>query len=479
MDGSFTTPASDPVAGELSAPPSCSEPVDVIIVGARCSGASLATLLARSGRSVALVEKADELRNILSSHIMQADSLRFLNRLGIMPDVLSTGAPAFVAADTRLEDFQQVLNFSRRPGDLGGGICVRRHVLDPILLDAARRAGVRPLLGTKVTDLLSCGGRVSGVRVISGGQPFEITAKLVVGADGRNSTVARLVGARKYHVTPSTRAYHWSYFSEANPAGPPTFVFHRWGDRFVLGAPADNGLYLVGTSHSLDQDKSCHHRTDQDFLDEANCCAPVATAITGARRVAKIFGIARFSGYFRESAGPGWLLLGDAGHFKDPAAGRGIGDAFRQVEALHTALESVLDAPATELDATIAGFANWRDRAFIEHYWVGCDLGRSGAISRILPEMVRRMHAQGRGAQLLDVLSHDVAPSQVLTPGRALGAVGRLLVTGTVSRCQVLKEFASVLADQVRRTRLARHPRYEHVVPAVPSTADRSLAGVP
>ncbi|SCL17168.1 Dehydrogenase (flavoprotein) [Micromonospora pallida] len=448
--------------GPADAVPDLPRQVDVVIVGARCAGAPLATLLARAGRTVALVDRAERIGNTLSSHIMQADTLRFLDRLGVLPDVLATGAPPFVAADTRLEDFHELLTYPGATDGPGGGICVRRQVLDPLLLAAARRAGVRPVLGAKVTDLLTGDGRVTGVRLRTAAGPVEIAAKLVVGADGRQSTVARLVGARRYHVVPGTRAYHWSYFADATPAGPPTFVFHRWGDQFVLGAPADNGLYLVGTAHTLPAGGPAGHRcTAEDFLADATSCPPVAQALAGAHRVAGIFGLTGFEGYFRDGAGPGWVLLGDAGHFKDPAAGRGIGDAFRQVDALAAALPGVLDGPVRDLDAATAAFARWRDREFLAHYWVGSDLGRAGEVPTFLPEIIQRMTARGQGSDLLAVLSHDVQPDTVLSPGRAVGAVGRLLAGGRVPRRRVLAEFGAALGDQFHRARLVRRPRHE------------------
>src|SRR5207302_4673919 len=136
----------------------------------------------------------------------------------------------------------------RRPGDVGGGACIRRLVFDPILADAAAENGAEVLMATKVTGLLQERGRVCGVRVTRNRSEYELRARLVVGADGRSSTVAKLVGARKYNVVPNERAYYWAYFEDADQSAPPAFTFHRWGDRFVIANPADNGLYMVGVS---------------------------------------------------------------------------------------------------------------------------------------------------------------------------------------------------------------------------------------
>jgi AcrR family transcriptional regulator len=131
-----------------------SESFDVVIVGARCAGSPLAALLAREGVSVALVEQARFPKDTLS----------------------------------------------------GGWMSVRRHVLDPLLAETAERASADVRAGAKVVRLLEHGDRVAGVAIACPSGEEQLRARLVVGADGRNSAVARLVGAQAYHVVPNERA---------------------------------------------------------------------------------------------------------------------------------------------------------------------------------------------------------------------------------------------------------------------------------
>src|SRR5207248_777077 len=91
---------------------------------------------------------------------------------------------------------------------------------------------------------------------------------------------------------------------------------------------------MVGVSPEAVERDAFRSDLERMFMDHVLSCEPVAEIVAGARQTGKIFGILRFDGYFREASGPGWVLVGDAGHFKDPAAGRGIGDAFLQVDAL-------------------------------------------------------------------------------------------------------------------------------------------------
>ncbi|WP_396230627.1 FAD-dependent oxidoreductase, partial [Frankia sp. ACN1ag] len=210
-----------------------------MVVGARCAGAPLGALLARQGVRVAVLEQATFPRPTLSSHVMQADALAFLARLGVIDRVRATGAPFMSRCEVRFDDFRFAADFPLRPGDVGGAAAVRRHLLDPILADAAAEAGAEVRMATRVTGLLTERGRVVGVRAVRDGHDEEIRARLVVGADGRESTVARLTGARRYNVVAGERVYHWTYFEGADLSAAPTFVFHRWGDRHIFAGPAD------------------------------------------------------------------------------------------------------------------------------------------------------------------------------------------------------------------------------------------------
>jgi flavin-dependent dehydrogenase len=437
-----------------------SSSADVVIVGARCAGSPLATLLAREGVSVAVVEQAQFPRDTLSTHIFEADGLAFLNRLGLTEQLRGTGAPFVGRLDNRTDDFRVSIDWPQLPGDIGGIAAIRRFVLDPILAQAAEEAGAEVLMSTKVTGLREHGGRVAGVRVAGPSGDAELRARLVVGADGRNSTVARLCGARKYNVTPNQRALYYGYFEGADPGPEPTFVFHRWSDRFVLGCPADSGLYLAMTMPGLAALNRFRSDPEGCFMEHVLSCEPVAQAVGGARRVDKVLGAVRWEGFFREATGPGWVLTGDAGHFKDPAAGRGIGDAFRQAEALGPAIVQGLRGSEHELDRALAAWARWRDHDFPEHYWFATDMGMAGSVPRVAPEMVRRMHARGEFGRFMNIQNHRIKPSRMLTPPRLLAATARLLARRGTDRRGVLREVAGLLTQEARRRRLNRRPAY-------------------
>ncbi len=429
---------------------------DVVVVGGRCAGAPLAALLARRGVSVALVEQVELPRDTLSSHVFEADALAFLDRLGVTDRLRATQARFANHVDLRVEDVHlPAAEWPLRPGDTGGLTSIRRHVLDPILAGAAEEAGATVRMGTKVTGLVELEGRVAGVR--AGGE--ELRARLVVGADGRGSTVADHCGSRKYNVSPNERGLYWAFFEGASPAADPTFVSHRWDDRFILGLESDAGLYQVIVWPELADVERFKGDLDGMFAEQVASCEAVAGATAGARRVGKLAGAIRWLGFFREASGPGWVLAGDAGHFKDPAPGRGIGDAFLQADALAPAIAEGLERSDAELDAAMTRWGRWRDDEFAEHYWLACDLGRTGTVPAVLPEIFRGLVERGRVGDFLDLLNHRRKPSEVLTPPRLLKATGRLL-TRRDDRLSAVREVAALAGDDMRRRRLNRRPAY-------------------
>jgi flavin-dependent dehydrogenase len=442
---------------------------DVVVVGARCAGSPLAALLARKGVRVAVVERATFPRDILSTHIFQAHAMAFLDRLGLTERIRATGAPFMGRVRVRLEDLEYTASFSRRRGDVGGITSVRRLLLDPILAQAAAEAGAEVRMATKVTGLLEDRGRVTGVRVAHDRSESALEARLVVGADGRNSTIAALVGARKYNLTSNERFAYWGFFEGAEPAPDPAFIFHRWADRLVFACPADSGLFQVIVGPDLRDLPRFRRDLEGSFMEYARSCEPVAEALSGARRVGRFFGMLRWEGFFREASGPGWVLVGDAGHFKDPTPGQGIGDAFRQVDALAPAILSALDGSGEGLDRALARWGRWRDEDAAEHYWLASDLGKAGPVPAFLPEIQRRLLAQGKIDLFLDLFAHRSTPSEVFSPTRLLGATGRLLARRGCERRALLREVGALIAEDARRKRLNQRPAY--VAPGVATDA--------
>lgn len=434
------------------------ERFDVVVVGARCAGSPLATRLAQGGLSVALVDRAIFPSDTPSTHIVQAEGIACLGRLGVLDEVVATGAPWLERASLRLDDVVVSVPWPTRAGDPGPSLCVRRTLLDAILVERVARAGVSVQVGTSVTGLVHDDGRVGGVRVRSDGGETVLRAGLVVGADGRDSTVARLVGARRYHVVPNQRFAYWAYYDGARWEPPAGLTIERWGTEFVVGCPTDSGLYLVILFPPVDRRAEFRGDAQAAFDATVGRCPTVADVVAGARRVGRLSAVLSHEAFFRTSSGPGWALVGDAGHFKDPAPGQGISDALRQVERLAPAVTGAWD---DGLDAAVRRWARWRNADAYEMHWFATDLGAGGAVPQVLVEIVRGMlDTPDGGRRMFDVFNHRERPSSILTPLQLARATGRLLARRGHPPSEVLAEVRQVVGQDLRRRWLNLRPHY-------------------
>lgn len=384
---------------------------DVVVVGARCAGAPLAMTLARAGVRVCMIDRSRFPSDVPSTHAIQPNGVAALERFGLIERIRSTGAPPIVQAKVDIDGV--VLDYSRdtKYADQTGSpmFCVRRVSLDQQLLDAAIEAGAEFRPSTSATGLVMDGARVVGVETPDG----PIMASLVVGADGPHSAVARMVGSRQSHLTSPGRLFLWGYF-EGVRSPPPRLWMAKSGDVGLLAAPTDSDLYLVAVVPSLDDKARYMADTTAGLSAGLAGFADVADLVAGARLATPPRVMSRWQGYFREATGPGWVLVGDAGHFKDPTPGQGIADAFRQVEHLAPAIADGL--AEGDLDGKLADWAKWRDADAWEMYWFAADLGAAGPTSPVRIRMIRQAVERPGGAdRFLKVFDHQLAPSQIFS----------------------------------------------------------------
>jgi flavin-dependent dehydrogenase len=324
---------------------------------------------------------------------------------------------------------------------------IRRITLDEILVGVAAEAGAEVRTGTPVTGLVVEEGRVAGVTTPSG----KLRARLVVGADGARSTIAKLVGAKEYHRTTNGRVFMWAYFS-ADPSNGEMWI-GKVGDHAYLVMPTDDDLTLVAACPSIE--RRAEVRADRTAVYEAGVRAwpELYDGIAGAHREGSIHTMARMDGFFRPSAGPGWALVGDAGHFKDPTPGQGISDALRQSERLAAAIHSGLGG-AGNLDAELREWWRWRDEDAWEMYWFAHDSGAAGRTPPVLREAQRRIAADpDLTRSLVRIFNHELRPSEVFTPAFAVGTTARALRRGRGERRAIVLEAGTVARNEVQRHR--------------------------
>jgi len=312
---------------------------DVVIAGARCAGAATAMLLARQGARVLLLDRSRYGTDTLSTHALMRGAVVQLHRWGLLPGVVGAGTPPVRSATFHLADGVTTIPVKPKHG-AGALYAPRRTVLDAMLANAARAAGAEVRFGVSVTGLRrSRAGRVTGITGRAGAARLEATADLIIGADGRRSTIARCVGAGAAHVAPASSAVIYRYVRDDAVDG------YHWYFRDGAAAgviPTNGGLACVFAATSADRlPRELDGGADAAWRRILTRAAPgLAERLDhrGAACPPRVF--PGLTGYLRDAAGPGWALVGDAGYFKDPISAHGITDALRDAEILACAVVS-------------------------------------------------------------------------------------------------------------------------------------------
>jgi len=327
---------------------------DAIIVGARCAGSPLGMLLSQKGRRVLIVDRAHFPSDTLSTHYITPDGTARLRAWGLYERVLATGVPAYNGVSRTVQGHY----LPPQPDD-PPGIAPRRTVLDKILVDAAREAGAEVREGVTVESLLTEDGRVVGIRGRKGDESFEERARIVVGADGRESFVARQVHADEYNQGGGTTAGYYAYFKDFEHNGPELYL---GGGQANFVFPTNDDEVCIGVEFLAERFKSFREDVEGGVKASLEAIPALAPRFAKATRTSKIFGLAPHKSFYRKPFGPGWALVGDAGYYRDPLLGQGINDAFRDAENLANALDAIF-AGREDWNAVLADYEKLRNEA--------------------------------------------------------------------------------------------------------------------
>ena len=187
------------------------ETFDVVVVGARCAGSSTARLLAQSGLRVLVLDKASFPSDTVSTHGIADMGLQLLQRWGLLDKILATNVPHKDSVSMKLGEMEMERQVP--PGSFAP-VCPRRFVLDDILVQAARAAGAEVRERATCRELMTQDGTVVGIRYSDPeDRTHDVRARLVVGADGASSFVAKAVKAHRYDVRPSNVSFRYAYYS--------------------------------------------------------------------------------------------------------------------------------------------------------------------------------------------------------------------------------------------------------------------------
>jgi 2-polyprenyl-6-methoxyphenol hydroxylase-like FAD-dependent oxidoreductase len=318
---------------------------DAIIVGARCAGSPTAMRLARRGFKVLLVDRAKFPSDTISTHILWPHGAEVLARWGLLPRLAGTGLPP-ICRRMRFDVGPFALHGTIPDANDGrGGFCPRRTVLDHLLLTAAAESGVEVREGFSVGELLVADDVVVGVRGRGTGERLiEERARIVIGADGVHSFVARAVRAREYDLRPVAACAYYSYFSGVSQDDIELYVRDHCA---FGGAPTNDGLHLVMVNWPASDFPRVRADVEKHVWPALEHSPDFAARVRGGRREEKWYGTAGVRGYFRKPYGRGWALVGDASYNRDPITAQGISDAFIDAESLAEAVSAVWSGDGT------------------------------------------------------------------------------------------------------------------------------------
>lgn len=236
-------------------------------------------------------------------------------------------------------------------------LCPRRYLLDQILADAAVEAGAEFRDRFPVRELIQEGDTVVGVRAGPRGKEVEERARVVIGADGIHSLVAKSVQPEEYDAFPSYTYGNFTYWTGVEDTGMHIYFFDD--KHGILVFPTNDGKTCIGVGGAVEEFKDFRADIENNYLKIIDRIPALAEQVRKGERE-RYLGTAEMPNYFRKPYGPGWALVGDSGYHRDFITGLGINDAFLQAELLADALDDAWSG-RQPLDAGLAAFQQKRD----------------------------------------------------------------------------------------------------------------------
>jgi len=346
---------------------------DAIVIGARCGGAATAMLLARKGHRVLLVDRASFPSNIPHGHLIHRGGPKRLARWGLQDRIVATGCPALTSITMDLGDFPLSATDLVVDG-VPAAIGPRRTALDRVLVDAAVEAGAEFRAGFSVEALMKEGDRVTGIRGGDRRAGTSVTerATITIGADGRNSHVARAVGATEYEQVASLTCWYFTYWADV--VGDSLEIYDRHG-RAIFAFPTNDDQFALFVAWPITELDVVRADIERQFLAAIHGVPALDERIRAGRRVDRFYGATDLRNFLRKPYGSGWALVGDAGCHKDPYLALGVGDAFRDAELLANAIDDGLSG-RRGLDEALADYERQRNEATLPDYRMNLDRAR-------------------------------------------------------------------------------------------------------
>jgi flavin-dependent dehydrogenase len=392
----------------------------VVVVGGGPGGASTAWQLARRGLDVLLLDRARFPRDKPCAEYLSPEASRLLSEMGALEECERAGAVALRGMTVRSPGGERIRgDFAAAHGFRGfrdSGIALRRTILDSILLERAKGAGVRVLEGVRVTDVLrDTRGKVRGVSALADGVTRDYTAPITVGADGLRSIVGRRLGLTRYARFPYRLALV-AHFHGVEGMGEHGEM-HVEDDGYVGLANVGDGVTNVALVMPVWRARSAKGRSAA-FLDGwLRSRTQLAPRFAGAERISPVLATGPFAQRARRAWASGAALVGDAADFYDPFTGEGIYAALRGGELLAPFVERAISARSPrDADAPLAEYDAARAREFSGKWKVERLVALAVATPTLMNRAARTLSRRKEMADLLVGVAGDfVPPRKVLS----------------------------------------------------------------
>ena len=303
---------------------------DVIIVGGGPGGSTAASFCGKNGLKALLLEKATYPRDKTCGDAISGKSMKILKELGLTEEIEKNPHGKISGVIFSSPNGKVVQMPFKSQGRSNPGYCCRRLVYDNLVFQNSKKyATVEE--GFTVTDVIIEGGFVKGVKGIdSKKQPREYRAKLVIGADGANSMVAKKMGLGEIdenHHCMALRAYYKGI------KGLTENIELHFIDSILPGYfwifPLEDGYANVGVGMVTSDMKKGKVDLKKAMFDALENHPLFKERFSDAKLEGEVKGwMLPFGSKHRKSAGNGFMLIGDAASLIDPFTGEGIGNAM-------------------------------------------------------------------------------------------------------------------------------------------------------
>lgn len=387
---------------------------DAIGVGARCAGSPTAMLLARRGYRVLLVDRDAFPSDVMSTHFIQQAGTARLQRWGLLDEVRALDCPAVTG--WRFDLGGLVIAGSPPPaGDVSEAFAPRRRLLDQILVDAAVAAGAELRERFTVRALtFDEDGQVIGIRgTARGGAEVTEHARIVIGADGLHSMVAKAVAAPITRQSPIASCGYYSYWSGI---AIDAFEVHPRDGWTVAGFLTNDGLACLIVGSAIRNFHQFRADVEGTYLRAFDIAPSLAERMREGRREERILGSGEYVNQFRKPFGPGWALVGDAGYHKDPCTAQGMTDAFRDAELLTAAIDEGF-SDRRPLEETLAAYEEERDTVSAPVFDFTCQMAAVEPPNAEMQQLFAALaHDQAHADQFFGILAGTTSIPDFFSP---------------------------------------------------------------